>query len=76
MRSPLRGPIVAAYEAQWWLVALGSIVGGAAYALSGRRWMRAHRARPAVHGRPESAAWLAAIGLAAIAGLALLLINA
>ncbi|MDQ2895119.1 MAG: hypothetical protein M3Y09_05655 [Actinomycetota bacterium] len=68
--------IVAAYEAQWWLVGLGSIVGGAAYALSGRRWMRAYRARPAVHGRPESAAWLAAIGLAAIAGLALLLINA
>lgn len=70
------GAIVAAYEAQWWLVTLASIVGGAAYALSGRRWMRAYRARPAVHGRPESAAWLAAIGIAAIAGLALLLINA
>ncbi len=58
------------------VVALGSIVGGAAYALSGRRWMRAYRARPAVHGRAESAVWLAAIGIAAIAGLALLLINA
>jgi len=72
----LGAAIWAAYEAQWWLVALGSIVGGAAYALSGRRWMRAYRARPAVHGRAESAAWLAVVGVAAIAGLALLLIKA
>ncbi len=65
----------AAYDARWWLVAICSVGGGAAYALSGRRWMRAYRARPAVHGRGESAAWLAVLTVAGIAGLALLLIN-
>jgi hypothetical protein len=65
----------AAYDARWWLVALCSIAGGAAYALSGRRWLRAYRAQPAVHGRGESAAWLALLTVAAIAGLALLVIN-
>ena len=67
--------IWAAYDAQWWLVALCSIAGGAAYALSGRRWMRTYRAEPAVHGRGESAAWLALVAVAAVAGLALLAIN-
>ena len=71
----LGAAIWAAYEARWWLVALGSIAGGAAYALSGRRWLRAYRAQPAVHGRGESAAWLALLTIAAIAGLALLVIN-
>jgi hypothetical protein len=68
--------IWAAYEAEWWLVALCSIAGGAAYALGGRRWMRAYRAEPAVHGRGESAAWLALIAAVGIAGLVLLVINA
>lgn len=68
--------IWAAYEAQWWLVALCSIAGGAAYALGGRRWMRAYRAEPAVHGRGESAAWLALIAAVGVAGLVLLVINA
>ena len=54
----------AAYDARWWLVALCSVGGGAAYAFSGRRWMRAYRARPAVHGRGESAAWLAVLTVA------------
>ena len=71
----LGAAIWAAYDARWWLVTLSSVAGGAAYALSGRRWMRAYRARPAVHGRGESAAWLAVLTAAAVAGLALLLIN-
>jgi hypothetical protein len=37
--------------------------------------MRRYRAQPAVHGRGESAVWLALLGVAAIAGLALLVIN-
>ena len=67
--------IWAAYDGWWWLVALWSIFGGAAYALSGRRWMRAYRAQPAVHGRGEPALWLALLTIAAIAGLGLLLLE-
>jgi hypothetical protein len=71
----LAGAIWAAYGDRWWLVALWSLAGGAAYAFSGFRWMRTYRAEPAIHGRGESAAWLAALSLAAVTGLALLLIN-
>lgn len=71
----LGAAIWAAYDARWWLVAFWAIAGGAAYALSGRRWLGAYRAQPAVHGRGESAGWLALLGIAAVAGLALLLIN-
>jgi hypothetical protein len=71
----LGAAIWAAYDAAWWLVALCSIAGGAAYALSGRRWLRTYRAQPADHSRGESAAWLAVLTVAAVAGLSLLLIN-
>ena len=37
----LAAAIWAAYGDRWWLVALWSAVGGAAYALSGGRWMAA-----------------------------------
>jgi hypothetical protein len=67
--------IWAAYEEAWWLTAFCSIAGGAAYAVSGGRWMRAYRAEPAVHGRGESLAWLTALGVAAIAGVVLLVVN-
>jgi len=72
----LGAAIWAAYGSRWWLVVLCSLAGGGAYAFGGRRWMRTYRAEPAVHGRGESAAWLAALSVAAVAGLALLLINA
>jgi hypothetical protein len=49
--------------------------GGAAYALSGRRWMAAYRSEPALHGRGDSAAILALLGAAAVAGLVVLLLN-
>src|SRR6185312_7851237 len=42
----LAAAIWAATGAHWWLVALWSAAGGAAYALSGRRWMRTYRATP------------------------------
>ena len=71
----LVGALWAAYGDRWWLVGLWSLAGGAAYAFSGRRWMRAYRVDPERHGRGESAAWLVAIALAAVTGLALLLIN-
>jgi hypothetical protein len=66
--------ILAAFDAQWWLVAIWSTIGGAAYALSGRRWLRAYRAEPARHAQAESALQLAVMTAAALAALALLLI--
>jgi hypothetical protein len=71
----LGAAIWAAFAKQWWLVATWSIVGGVAYALNGRRWLRTYRAEPALHARGESLAWLALITVAALAGLALLLLN-
>lgn len=66
----------AAFDGRWWLVALCSVAGGVAYALGGRRWLGAYRGEPAVHGRGESALFLAALTVLAIAGLVLLLTNA
>jgi hypothetical protein len=68
--------IWAGFEQLWWLVALWACIGGAAYALAGRRWLRTYRADPAAHGRGESAVWLAGLVATALAALALLLINA
>jgi hypothetical protein len=70
----LGAAIWAAFSASWWLVAVASVAGGAAYALGGVRWLGAYRAQPADHVRGESAAWLALAGVAAAAGLGLLLI--
>jgi hypothetical protein len=72
----LAAAIWAATGARWWLVALWSAAGGAAYALSGRRWMRTYRAAPAVHGRGESLLWLALVAVVAVAGLVLLAVEA
>ena len=63
-----------ALDGRWWLTALGALAGGVTYALSGRLWLRAYRREPAKHVRGEPAAWLAALTLAAIAGLVLLLL--
>ena len=70
----LLAAIWAAIEAQWWLVATCSIVGGAAYALGGRRWFEAYRAEPARHARGVSKAMVGLAVAVALAGLALLLI--
>jgi len=72
----LGAAIWAAYGDHWWLVAAWSAGGGAAYALSGRRWLRGYRHDPAAHARGESLAWLALLTAAAIGGLALLVLNA
>jgi hypothetical protein len=72
----LGAAVWAASEEQWWLVVLCALGGGAAYALSGLRWLRGYREQPAARARGESAAWLALCGAAALAGLALLLISA
>ena len=65
--------ILAAFGAHWWLVAIWSMLGGAGYALSGRRWLSDYRAEPARRAR-ESAVWLVAMTVVALAALAPLLI--
>jgi hypothetical protein len=72
----LGAAIWSAYDERWWLVVLWSSVGGAAYALSGRRWMHTYRGDPAAHARGESLAWLALVTAAAVGGLATLALNA
>jgi hypothetical protein len=72
----LGAAIWAAYGGRWWLVALWSLVGGAAYALSGRRWMHSYRGDPAAHARGESLAWLTLLTAAAVGGLVTLALNA
>jgi hypothetical protein len=71
----LGAAIWAAFDAAWWLVAVCSLAGGVAYAMSGRRWVRIYRGEPATHARGESAAWLAALGVLALAGLVFLMIG-
>ncbi|MGH2941317.1 MAG: hypothetical protein ACRDLN_00880 [Solirubrobacteraceae bacterium] len=46
--------IWASLDGLWWLMAVSSIAGGAAYALNGRLWLRAYRADPAAHARGAS----------------------
>jgi hypothetical protein len=72
----LGAAIWSAYGERWWLVALWSLLGGAAYALSGRRWMHTYRGDPAGHARGESLAWLALLMAAAVGGLGMLVLNA
>src|SRR3954452_2445812 len=72
----LAAAIWAAYGERWWVVALWSLLGGAAYALSGRRWMHTYRRDPATHARGESLAWLALLAAAALGALATLALNA
>jgi hypothetical protein len=70
--AALAGATWAAFAAVWWLVPVCSIVGGAAYALSGVGWLRKYRSDPAAHSRGESAAWLAIMTVLAVAFLVLL----
>ena len=65
----------AGFEGIWWLVASCAVAGGAAYALSGRRWWRRYQGDPVSHGRGESAAWVAVFGVLAVAGLVLLVLG-
>jgi hypothetical protein len=66
----------AAFEQRWWLVLVCALGGGAAYALSGLRWLRGYRTQPMARARGESAVWLVLGGTAALAGLVLLLTSA
>jgi hypothetical protein len=73
--AALSAALWAGFAGRWWMVAVCAAVGGAAYALSGVRWLRAYRAQAALHARGESAAALALLTLVALAGLALLVLE-
>ena len=64
----------AAFESQWWLVALASAIGGVAYALGARRWWHAYRDDPAAHVGGASPRVLAALAAIACLGLAVLVV--
>ncbi len=69
----------AALVGVWWLVPPCAVVGGVAYALSGRRWIRSYRSEPDTHSRGESAAWLAVLTVLTVlatTGLVLLIAHA
>ena len=67
--------IGAALAEMWWLLALASVAGGVAYAVSGARWMRAYRGAPERYSRAESALLLVAFALPAVGGLVLLVVQ-
>jgi hypothetical protein len=72
----LAAAIWAAFGDLWWLVALWSAVGGAAYARSGVRWLRDYRGDPAAHAPGESLGFLTLVTAAALGGLAMLVLSA
>lgn len=67
--------IWAGFAGQWWLLVLAAIATGAAYAEAGRRWWRGYRAEPEQHARAESAVYLIALVLFAVAGLVLVALD-
>lgn len=64
----------AAFESQWWLVALASVAGGVGYALGARQWWRAYRTDPAAHATGSSPVVLALLALSAVAGMVVLVV--
>lgn len=62
----------AGFNRLWWLVAVFAVAGGAAYAVSGRRWWRRYQGDPASHSRGESFGWTAILGVLAVTGVVLL----
>jgi hypothetical protein len=70
----LAAGIWAAFESQWWLVAMAAAAGGIGCALGARRWWRAYRHDPAAHARGASPRMLGALAGVACVGFAALLL--
>ena len=64
----------AALSGHWWLAGLASVAGGVGYAVSARLWWRDYQREPAAHAHGYTRVTLVVLGLAALAGLAALLI--
>lgn len=65
----------AAFATLWWLVALAAVLGGVGYAYGLSRWWRAYRHDPSGHARGASPVTLAALGVLACLGLAVLIVQ-
>lgn len=66
----------AAFESQWWLVAIAAVAGGAEYASGVRQWWHAYADDPAAHARGASPRVLVALAVLACLGLVTLLVLA
>lgn len=66
----------AAFDSQWWLVAIAAVAGGAGYAFGVRQWWRAYVGDPTAHARGASPRVLVAAALIAGLGLVALLVLA
>ena len=66
----------AAFESQWWLVAVAAVAGGVGYALGVRQWWRAYVGDPVGHARGASPRVLVALAVVACLGLVALLVLA
>jgi hypothetical protein len=66
---------VAAASERWWLTGLFALVGGALYALSGRRWMRRYRTSPQGRARNESTLLLGVAVAVAVVGIVVLAVG-
>ena len=65
----------AAFEAQWWLVAVCALAGGAAYAACALAWWRAYQRDPATHAHGESRLVLGLIAAAVVVGAVVLMLG-
>lgn len=70
----LAGGIWAAFAAQWWLVALAAVIGGAACAIGVHLWWRSYRHDPANHTRGASPRMLAVFAVIACLGFVALMV--
>lgn len=66
----------AAFESQWWLVAIAAVGGGVGYAFGVRQWWHAYVDDPAGHARGASPRVLVALAMVAGLGLVALLVLA
>ena len=66
----------AAFESQWWLVAISAVAGGVGYALGVQQWWRAYVVDPVTLTRGASPRVLAALVAIACLGLVVLLVLA
>ena len=64
----------AAFESQWWAVAIAALCGGTGYALGVRQWWRAYQRDPAGHVQGASPRSLAVFAVLACLGLAALVV--
>jgi hypothetical protein len=68
------GGVWAAFESQWWLVAVAAVAGGIGCALGARHWWHAYRLDPVTHARGASPRMLGALAVVACLGFVGLLV--